>query len=65
MEQILIKDKKYYGHYVAIEDFKKPVIICYGKDPNQVYEDAIKKGYPEPVIIFIPTKNMVQIYWFN
>ena len=65
MEQILVKEKKYYGQYVAIKDFEEPVMICYGKDPKQVYEDAIKKGYSEPAIIFIPTKDMVQIYWFS
>lgn len=61
MEQILIKDKKYYGYYVAIKDFNEPVIICYSKDPKQVYEDAIEKGYTNPLILFVPTKDMVQM----
>lgn len=63
MEQILIKDKKYYGQYIAIKDFGESFIICHGKDPKKVYEDAVKKGYLEPVIIFIPAKEMVQIYF--
>jgi len=44
MEKILIKDKKYYGQYIAIKDFGGSFIICHGKDPKKVYEDAVKKG---------------------
>ncbi|GAJ01701.1 unnamed protein product, partial [marine sediment metagenome] len=31
-------------------------------DPQKVYEEAVKKGYFEPVIAFIPSKDIVQIY---
>lgn len=62
MEQVLIKEKKYYGQYVAIRDLNEPIVITYGKDPRRVYEEAIKKGYLDPVILFVPTKDMVQIY---
>lgn len=63
MGQTLIKEKKYSGCYVAIEDFDKGVVISSGKDPQKVYEEAVKKGYFEPVIAFIPSKDIVQIYW--
>ena len=62
MEQVLIKEKKYSGYYVTIEDFDKRDVISYGDDPQLVYEEAVKKGYLEPVIVFVPTKDMVQIY---
>ena len=62
MEQVLIREKKYSGYYVAIEDFNKAVVISYGKDSQKVYEEAVKKGYLEPVIVFVPTKDIVQIY---
>lgn len=62
MEQTLIKDKKYSGYYVAIEDFSKPIVISYGKDPKEVYEEAVRKGYLEPLVVFAPVKDMVQIY---
>lgn len=63
MEQILIKEKKYSGQYVIIKDFNNPTVITYGDDPQRIYEEAIKMGYPEPVILFVPTKDMVQIYY--
>lgn len=62
MEQVLIKDKKYSGQYVALADFDKTSVISHGKDPQKVHEQAVKKGYREPVIVFVPTKNLVQIY---
>ena len=63
MGQTLIKEKKYSGCYVAIEDFDKGVVISSGKDPQKVYEEAVKKGYLEPVIVFIPNKDVMQIYY--
>ena len=56
------KIKEIVGNYVAIKDFDDPVIVSYGKDPKKVYDDAIKRGYQEPVVVFVPTKDMVQIY---
>lgn len=62
MQQVLIKNKKYSGQYVAIKDFYDSGVISFGKSPQKVYTEAIKKGCSEPVIVFVPTKNMVQIY---
>ena len=62
MEQILIKDKKYNGRYVAIKDFNDPLVIADGEKPQEVYDEAIKKGCTNPVILFVPFKDMVQIY---
>lgn len=62
MEQVLITDRKYNGRYVAIKDFKDSAVICDGQDPQSVYEEAINKGFKDPVILFVPLKDMVQIY---
>ncbi|MBN1383918.1 MAG: hypothetical protein JW983_03425 [Elusimicrobia bacterium] len=62
MQNILIRDKKYLGQYVAIKDFDKPVVVAHGKNPKTVQKSATKKGFAEPVILFVPTKGMVQIY---
>lgn len=62
MENVLVKEDKYYGQYVAIKDFDNPTVVVFGKDPKEVFETAVQKGYPEPVIVFIPAKDMVQIY---
>ena len=62
MEQVLIKEGKYCGKYIAIKDLKQPVVIASGKDPKEVYEEAIKNNCSDPVIVFVPLKDMVQIY---
>lgn len=62
MEQTLITEAKYNGRYVAIKDFRDGTVIGDGKDPQEAYEKAIKKGFVEPVILFVPYKDMVQIY---
>ena len=62
MDQVLIKDKKYAGEYVVIKDFDDPSVISHGEDPQKIYEEAIKKGYAEPVILFVPSSDIVQIY---
>ena len=62
MEQVLIKEEKYCGKYIAIKELKQPVVIASGKDPKEVYEEAVKKGCAEPIIVFVPLKDMVQIY---
>jgi len=62
MEQVLIKDRKYNGRYVAIKDFNDNTVISDGPDPQQAYQKAVEKGFNYPVILFIPLKDMVQIY---
>lgn len=62
MEQTLINEKRYNGRYVAIKDFDDNTIIADGKNPQEVYETAIKKGCSDPVIFYVPIKGMVQIY---
>jgi len=63
MEQVLLKEVKYSGQYVAIKDINDPVVIASGDDPQKIYEEAARKGYSEPVILYIPAKDMVQIYY--
>ncbi|MFZ5799912.1 MAG: DUF5678 domain-containing protein [Candidatus Omnitrophota bacterium] len=62
MEQTLIKERKYNGRYVAIKDFNDYTVIADGKDPQEVFEKAARGGYKDPVILFVPLKDMVQIY---
>lgn len=62
MEQVLITDRKYNGRYVAIKDFKDSTVISDGKDAQEAYEKAIQSGFSDPVILFVPLKDMVQIY---
>jgi len=62
MEQTLIKESKYNGRYVAIRDFEDGTVISDGNSPQEAYEKAIEKGFNGPVILFVPYKDMVQIY---
>ena len=62
MKQTLIKERKYNGRYVAIKDFNDSVVIADGENPNEVYKSAVKKGYPDPVVLYVPLKDMVHIY---
>lgn len=62
MEQTLITERKYNGRYVALKDFKDSTVVSDGKTPQEAYEKAIGKGFKEPVILFVPDKDMVQIY---
>ena len=62
MEQALIAENKYSGRYVAIKDFKDGTVVADGNDPQEAYEKAVKNGFSEPVILFVPYKDMVQIY---
>jgi len=63
MDQILIKDKKYCGQYVLIKDLKDPTVIASGDDPQKVYQEAEKKGCSDPLLLFVPAKDMAQIYY--
>ncbi|MFA5362928.1 MAG: DUF5678 domain-containing protein [Candidatus Omnitrophota bacterium] len=62
MTQILIKDEKYTGKFVAIKDLRTPKIISSGKDPQSVYKKALRSGCCEPVIFFVPEKHQDRTY---
>jgi hypothetical protein len=62
MAQTLIKDKKYMGKYVALRDFGDFSVIGFGDTPQEAYEKALRRGHNDPVIVFIPLKNLVLIY---
>lgn len=62
MGNTLLKDKKFNGRYVALKNFNEKTIIADGKDLNEVYFKAAQKGCDEPVVLFVPVKDMVQIY---
>ena len=62
MDNVLVRDEKYSGRYVALKNFDDPTIVSDGKDPKEAFENAIKKGIIDPVILYIPVKGMVQIY---
>ena len=62
MIQILTKDTKYSGKYVALKSFDKHAVVGDGSTPQEAYDKAISNGHTNPVITFVPIKGMVQIY---
>jgi len=62
MIKTLIKTSNYNGKYVAMKDFNDHTVIADGATPQEVYEKAVRKGLKNPVVTFVPSKDMVQIY---
>lgn len=62
MAYTLISEKKYNGRYVAVKDFDDGTVVGDGKTPEEAYSMAREKGSANPVILFVPEKDMVQIY---
>ena len=60
--QILVKDKKYRGKYVAMNSFSDGKVVASGKEPAEVFQRAENKGVKSPVIVFVPEKNLTHIY---
>jgi len=58
----LVSSKKYEGKYVAMESFTNFRVVASGKDLNRVLNSADKKGFPDPVIAYIPPSDMACIY---
>ncbi|MEW6068234.1 MAG: DUF5678 domain-containing protein [Nitrospirota bacterium] len=57
--QILVNNiEKYEGKYVATRTFADKNIICFGDDPAMVFEEAQSKGADDPVIFYVPKKDV-------
>jgi hypothetical protein len=60
---LMVKDsEKYAGKYVATKSFMNKEVITFGSDFNDVYDAAEKKGFKNPVVVFIPENNLIHIY---
>lgn len=62
MAEVLLKDAKYEGRFVAIRDFDDKVVIADGKNVDEVYLKAAKRGVRNPVVFYVPMKGMTHIY---
>jgi len=58
----IVKTNKYNGRYVALSDFEGTKVISSSKSVEKAYANAQKKGYDDPVVVYIPKKNEVNIY---
>lgn len=62
MEKVLVQTDEYNGRYVAMKSFDDYTIVGAGDDPESALKDALSKGYKEPVLLYIPEKDLVHIY---
>ena len=54
--------KRYRGQYVTTKSFKDKNVITYGKNPLKILKAAKKKGVKEPVLIYVPKKEMAHLF---
>jgi hypothetical protein len=59
---VLVEDGKYAGRYVALRSFSDNTVVASGRTPVSVLKKARAAGVPRPVVIFVPPKDVVQIY---
>jgi hypothetical protein len=62
MAKVLVKSDQYNGQYVAMKSFEDNTIVGSGEDPETALKEAASKGFKDPVLVFIPEKEMVHIY---
>lgn len=53
---------QYSGKYVATKGFTDKDVVSHGDDPVTVFHDAVKSGIDDPVIFYVPQKDVVHIY---
>ena len=62
MEQVLIRDTKFEGKYVALRNINDHSPVADGDNPETVYNKAIQLGIKNPLLLYVPACGMVQIY---
>lgn len=62
MEKVLVGTDQYNGRYVALKSFDDNMVVGSGDDPETALEEAHAKGFKDPVILFVPEKDVVHIY---
>jgi len=60
--QILVKNKRYEGKYVAFRSFNDRRVVASGKNPSDVLNKSKKKGAKTPVLVFVNKDNTAYIY---
>jgi hypothetical protein len=62
MEKVLVSTDKFNGRYVAMKSFVNNTIVGVGDNPEEALKDAKAKGFKDPVLLYIPEKDIVHIY---
>jgi hypothetical protein len=61
-DNILVRDDKYEGKYVAFQSVVDHTVVAEGSDASKVMQDAKENGVENPMLVFIPDKNMTCCY---
>jgi hypothetical protein len=61
-ENVFVSTDEYNGQYVAMKSFDDHTVVGSGDDPEKAMQEAKKKGFTDPVLIFISERDMVHIY---
>ena len=62
MEKVLVNTDKFNGRYVAMRSFEDNTIVGVGDDPDSALKEAEAKGSRNPVLLYIPEQDIVNIY---
>ena len=62
MEKILVTTDEFNGRYVAMKSFEDNAIVGVGDDPEKALKEAEAKGFKNPVLLYIPEKDLIHIY---
>jgi hypothetical protein len=62
MERILVTTDEFNGRYVAMKSVEDNTIVGVGDDPERALREAEEKGFKNPVLLYIPEKDLVHIY---
>ncbi|MBM4350126.1 MAG: hypothetical protein FJ106_09615 [Deltaproteobacteria bacterium] len=62
MEKILVTTDEFNGRYVAMKSIEDNTIVGVGDDPEKALREAEEKGFKNPVLLYIPEKDLVHIY---
>lgn len=61
MERILVTTDEFNGRYVAMKNVEDNTIVGVGEGPEKALKDAESKGFKNPVLLYIPEKDLVHI----
>jgi hypothetical protein len=63
MEKVLVNSDKYNGQYVAMKSIDDNTIVGSGETPSKALEEARKKGIQNPFLLYVPDKDVINIYY--
>lgn len=58
---MLVTTDEFNGRYVVMKSFEDNTIVGVGDDPEKDLKDAEAKGIKNPVLLYIPEKDIIHI----